>query len=648
MSYFDTDAKAMLEVYCLEATQLMEQLDTILHETQKRKGFTKEEVNSIFRIMHTIKSSSAMMGLTGISSAAHKLEDIFALLRSGKKSCENPGEALFQVLFAFSDHLAKELERMAEDTYIPAGLGSIEESINTCLLGSAAETKADTEPSGSVPLNSGEDGAVFRIYFQKECKMENVRAYMLINRLNQSGIECQCYPDHPEKSHQAADYIHENGFYLKVSSEEAAQAEPILRDGLFVASCEIVGKQVPAAPKPKAPVAQEYLKIRMDQLDNLQKLTGEMRILLSSLHMELAHNRISDIDENVGHQMDIIMEHLEQTVIDMRMVKLKTLIPKFRRIVREICRSEGKEAELTFSGGDMEADKNVVDFISEAVTHILRNSLDHGIGTPKERKNQGKPPKGSILLEAEISGGELTIRISDDGKGMDLARIRETARERGLFERPEEEYSDHEILELTMLPGFSTKEEVTEYSGRGVGLDVVKKKTEELGGHLRLSSHKGEGTTFRIRVPMTLASSDCVRFFIDEYQFALPGKQVEHFFSAAMMRGAGDNSAFVIYNNKKIPVLNLRKFYRLESSEISPDSVLIYIKNQDAEVCITADSVIGRGKVVQQPLSPLLGSAFRQKTGILNFSIMGDGNICFHLDIGNILNRFGKGCTNEV
>lgn len=346
------------------------------------------------------------------------------------------------------------------------------------------------------------------------------------------------------KSVEGSSYISENGVFIRFESEHKQEVLESLQKGLFVAECSILADSRP--PAPEEPAVQEkhkpeekgntaesreaeFFNVRSDRLDRLQNLSGELMLHMLTLDTELEKYGLDDIKEGTAHQISRLISEMERTVMEMRLVPVNKIVPRLRRILRDICRDQKKEADLIIHCEDLEADKSVVEYASEALIHIIRNAVDHGIETPQEREAAGKSRKGRVVFSAESTAGELRLSLSDDGTGIDEKRIRERARERGLFTRPEEEYDSQEIQELILCPGFTTNEQVTEYSGRGVGLDVVKTILEGVGGNLYIHSRPGEGTTFTIVVPLSLATMECIRFKVGNYRFSMPARHVFRF-----------------------------------------------------------------------------------------------------------------------
>ena len=363
-----------------------------------------------------------------------------------------------------------------------------------------------------------------------------------------------------------------------------------------------------------------------------------------TLDTELEKYGLDDIKEGTAHQISRLISEMERTVMEMRLVPVNKIVPRLRRILRDICRDQKKEADLIIHCEDLEADKSVVEYASEALIHIIRNAVDHGIETPQEREAAGKSRKGRVVFSAESTAGELRLSLSDDGTGIDEKRIRERARERGLFTRPEEEYDSQEIQELILCPGFTTNEQVTEYSGRGVGLDVVKTILEGVGGNLYIHSRPGEGTTFTIVVPLSLATMECIRFKVGNYRFSMPARHVFRFMDWEKSRDSRETingKDYILFEDRMIPFIDLRRFYHLDG-ETPENAIVVYMKGNEKEGCILVDSMYEQKRIVVKQLPPLFGLDFRKKTGISGCSIMGNGKICAALDTDILISRYER------
>ncbi|MDO4275374.1 MAG: ATP-binding protein [Eubacteriales bacterium] len=668
MGYFDEDAQEMLEIYLLETKQLARQFSEALLNAEDKGAFSQEDLHSVFRAMHTIKSSSAMMGLEKLSSMAHKLEDLFAYYREEFGKIENAESDLFDLLYMASDFIESELDEMVKADYCPGSTDEIEQLTHEYLnrisrsdqAGETEETELKAEgPSPVVPEAFAEkSGVIVRVLFESGCRMENIRAFMLLRQISAVCREVESYPDNLEKSQDSAKYIDENGVFIRFEADDKEKVLEMIRQGLFVTSCEVLSErknnkeeeqeekkeEKQARDSVSGNIDSEFLQVRMERLDQLQNLASELMISTLTLDAALEQNGLMEIREGVFHHINRLITDVEKTVMEMRMVPVSRMIPRLQRVLREVCRNQQKEVDFNTNCGDIEADKSVIEYLYEALIHIIRNAVDHGIESPVEREACGKPRRGTILFSAENTGGELRISVSDDGRGIDEESVRRRARERGLFCKPEEEYEHWEILELVLTPGFTTNEAVTEYSGRGVGLDVVKKVLEDAGGHLYMDSKSGEGSIFTITVPLSLATMECTRFQVGECRFSVPSRYVHQFLEYDEKQHdirEENNRLSILYDNSMIPLVDLRKFYELDG-ETPKSAILIYLKCLEKEGCILVDGMYTQKRIVVKPLPAVLGVNFRTNTGIGGFSVMGNGKVCAALDIESLFVRYER------
>lgn len=676
MGFFDSDAKDMLEIYLLETKQLISQLNEILLETEKNGVFTQEDINTIFRVMHTMKSSSAMMGLEELSSAAHKLEDLFSVFRDRGEEIQNPGAELFDLLFDACDLVEREREAMKEDSYAPEDGSNIIERADAYLRKVAQvpdeeneeEISEKSEKDAILEQFLQREGVTVKVLFEENCNMENIRAYMLLRQITPLCTQVTSYPDNLEKNQEAAGIVAQDGVYFQFESPDRDKVLEMLSRGLFVKDCEIlenIAAHVEDEPEQEnsedeehkadetaecqntPPVENkelEYLDVRTDRLDKLQNQVTELMMQMIILENQLTEKGLEEIKEGTAHQISRLTSEIERTVMETRMVRVSRMIPKLRRILRDICRSQGKEAELIVTCEDMEADKSVIEYVSEVLMHILRNAVDHGIEMPQERREAGKEEKGKIEFTASSTVGELVVCIKDDGCGLDPKKILAKAKAQGILKKPEQEYDIQEVWELILEPGFTTNEQVTEYSGRGVGLDVVKKVLEGAGGRLYVQSELGKGSTFKIVMPLNLATVECIRFRAGDYRFSLPARYVFGFLSYSDYRDEIQDingRDYILHENRMIPFINIRKFYG-DDGDIPETAIIIYVKSTEQEGCILAESMYEQKRIVIKQLPTMFGVDFRRKTAINGCSIMGNGKISASLDIETLITKYVK------
>lgn len=634
MGFFDEDTGGMLEVYQLETNQLLEQSDAILLSAEQEKGFSREGINGIFRVMHTIKSSSAMMGLTGLSSLAHRLEDLFVVFREDPSRLSGYEKETFDLIFEATDFIRDELKRMKSDGFEPKPAEQFWEKIEA-LVGRVREKKKIT----------------VCLRFDQDCRMENIRAYMAVRQIKELCTDMRTYPEAVETDSTTADYIHKNGFFISFRADDPETVLETLKSTLFVESCTAVDEMPDSLPVKEGsdtPVQSggDYINVRVERLDELQNLTGEL-IIAASSWMESAKETAED---GLNHQIDRLLKDLEELVISIRMVPFSNVIPQLGRIVRDICRKEKKEVEFRVQGQNVEVDKKIADGILDPLLHLIRNAVDHGIELPGEREKAGKPRTGQVVLTFENAGGEIVVSVNDDGRGIDLERIRQKGREKNLFVRPESEYTESEILEFCFLPGFSTREEATEFSGRGVGLDVVRQMVESFGGHLHLESSLGKGSKFIMHLPLTLTIIESIRFQAGDRFFAVPAHQVVQFISY-QPQGPGmvtqKGREYWIRDGRYIPVISLRKFYHIPGEARKGTEIMAYVKGSTRELCILADRVADQGSLVEKSLPSVFGKHFKKYTGISGCSLLGDGSICLQLDIEDMARITGGGKAHE-
>lgn len=634
MGFFDEDTGGMLEVYQLETNQLLEQSDAILLAAERDMEFSREGINGIFRVMHTIKSSSAMMGLTGLSSLAHRLEDLFVVFREDLTRLSGYEKETFDLIFEATDFIREELKRINSDSFEPRPVEQFWEKIES-LVKKVKDKKKIT----------------VRLKFDRDCRMENIRAYMALRQIKDLCSDIRTYPEGVETDSDTAEYIHDNGFYINFTSDNPGVVLETLKTALFVESCtemEEMPDSQPVKEESEAPVQNggDYINVRVERLDELQNLTGEL-IIAASSWLEAPKGLA---EEGKNHQINRLLKELEELVISIRMVPFSNVTPQLGRIVRDMCRKENKEVAFRVQGQSVEVDKKIADGILDPLLHLIRNAVDHGIELPTEREKEGKPRSGEVVLSFENAGGEIVVSVSDDGCGLDVERIREKGREKNLFTRPEEEYSDSEILEFCLLPGFSTREEANEFSGRGVGLDVVRQMVESFGGHLHLESRLGKGSRFIMHLPMTLTIIESIRFQAGDRFFAVPAHQVVQFITY-QPQGQGmetrDGREYWIRDGRYIPVISLRKFYHIPGTVKAGTEIMAYVKGSTREICIVADRVADQGSLVEKNLPSVFGRHFKKYTGISGCSLLGDGSICLQLDIEDMARITGGGKVHE-
>lgn len=689
----------MLEMYLYETNTLMEQLDELLIEAEKNSDFTTNDVNEIFRIMHTIKGSSAMMEYSTLMEIAHHIEDLFFYIReNGMDSLdESHKNDLFNLMFQSTDALRGEVEKIENDEPLSTNIDPIIANINSFLekissKGNNASGDSSAKPEASSAAPAADKDAIaainqelsgcpdskmpffIRIHFEEGSGMENLRAFMVVTALKERDLEFECYPPDVETNSDTADTIIDNGFFVALSSQEEVDAAvQCIKEQNSVQTYEIIENvharkvrptqkkteqaaeqsvhaPAPAEPAQKgspapaahnAPVKQSLISVSLSKLDSLVAIVGEIVITESMVTScpDLQNLKLDNFMKS-ARQLRKLTDDLQDIAMSLRMVPVSGTFQKMNRVVRDMRKKLNKDVKLTLVGENTEVDKTIVDSISDPIMHIVRNSVDHGIEeTAEERIAAGKKPQGEVVLAATHTGSEVIITISDDGRGMDTDKILAKAERNGILTKPASEYSKKEVLSLLMLPGFSTNEEVTEFSGRGVGMDVVKKNVESVGGTISMTSEFGQGSCTTLKIPLTMAITDGMEISVGKSLFTIPIANIRQSLKIRndeVILDAGGNE-IVKCLGEFYPIIRVHEFYNIETEKTNiEDGILIWVEAADKSFCLFVDELLGEQQVVVKPLPAFLNSFNIKNSGIGGCTLLGDGNISLILDIGNL------------
>lgn len=657
--FFDEDQQSMLEVFLYETNGLFEQLDTILMKLEQGNAWEEEDIHSIFRIMHTTKSSSSMMGLSQISQLMHNVEDLFAYLREDSQRIQHHEQEICALLDHVSNFMHHELDAMSSESFTPSDTQEYIEQSNVLLHRLQAcknnQQEDKTEIQEEKQPNEAQEsfeGVYIRLRYEPDSRLENVRAYMLTTQIKPLCSMLEYYPVVLENSQDAAIWIHDHGFYIHFASEDQKVVLSLLHRALFVEKCELLTKaeyeketfgksttrdSYSTEPINKNDVIASVIPVPVERLDQLQNLVGEIMISESVMKSKLESLQQKELLQVFEKQFHSIFLQLEKLTMSIRLVPISRIIPKLNRVIRDISQKEGKEITFIVTGEEIEIDKEIVDHLFDPLMHLLRNAVDHGIESIEERRQYHKPDHGSIQMQVENSNGEIIIRIIDDGRGLDIDTIRRIAAEKNLLQDGRT-YNDEDIFAMVMLPGFSTKKQANEFSGRGVGMDVVKTMVDRFKGNIVISSHPHQGTTFTLHLPLTLTIVESLLFRSGTTIFSIPANHVQRFLSKTENEAGKEETGYYLYENHYLPMIDLNSFYHLDAAAHTPSSeALIYVKGSSKEACIVADSIIGYQHIVDKPLPPMLGIEFKKNSGISGCSLLGNGGICLSLNVEYLL-----------
>lgn len=393
------------------------------------------------------------------------------------------------------------------------------------------------------------------------------------------------------------------------------------------------------AVKQKIAKEASYIRVDASKLDYLISLVGELVISDAAVRLMVQKKDLLGADD-VASTMGHLVEEIRDTALQLRMVQIGETFARFQRVVRDVSKDLGKQIELQITGGDTELDKTVVEKINDPLTHLVRNSLDHGIEMPDERVQSGKPEKGTVHLNAYHEAGRIVIQISDDGKGLDPERIFAKAVAKGLV-KADQILSEHEIFNLIFAPGLSTKEEASNLSGRGVGMDVVKSNIEALRGSVAVTSKLGQGTTVTIHLPLTLAIIDGFMVEAQQERYIIPLNMVEECVEMDSNEWQIDEvQHYVNLRGEVLPYLRLGSFFRTQGRSIAQQSAyvgkresLVIVRVGEAKAGFVVDELHGENQTVIKPL----GKLFENLKGIGGATVLGSGDVALILDVHGLI-----------
>lgn len=423
--------------------------------------------------------------------------------------------------------------------------------------------------------------------------------------------------------------------------EEKKPEKPPIAPGDFVIKSKEPGKQKKLAKdKPKGEKAS-FISVNVSKMDQLMELIGEL-VISESVVLQNSDLKVPGLNldnfNKAAAQLSKISTDLQNVIMSMRMVPLANTFQKMNRIVFDVSRKLGKDIEFVMVGEQTEVDKNIIEHISDPLMHIVRNSVDHGIESKEERRDAGKPEKGKVTLSAKTEAGKVWISVEDDGAGLDREKILAKARKQGLLDdnKPDSAYSDKEVYQFITLPGFSTNEVVTEYSGRGVGMDVVVQNIQAIGGALEIESKKGFGSIMSLKIPLTLAIIDGIVMEIGHSSFVMETGAIKEFVRVKedMMIHEPNGEEYIMIRGECFPVLRLGQWYGLhEYKESVEEGVMLILEVDDKKVCLLVDKLVGEQEIVVKPIP----SYIKKVKGLSGCTQLGDGSIALILDAPGLI-----------
>ncbi|MFA9465536.1 MAG: chemotaxis protein CheW [Velocimicrobium sp.] len=680
----------MLDMFIFETSQLIEQLEQSILNSEKESAFTAEAINEIFRIMHTIKGSAAMMMFQNITTLAHTMEDVFYFLREEKPQ-QVDCSTLSDFVLEGVDFIKVELEKIKNSDSLDGDASVLIDELTLFLSdlkqeNNVLEAKETVQKKEKTPqqyyISQDKSSATeyeycYRavIFFDEGCEMENIRAYTIIHNLSDITEEFYHFPEDIIDDDGSVESIQKEGFiiYLKANINYE-QMNQFFEQTIFLKSIELteidmdeyktdkkniqlIAKEnivikpvisneradkhiLKGMEKESHPSIQSIISVNVIKLDKLMDLVGEMVIAeaMVTQNPDLVDLELDNF-QKAAQQLNKITSELQDTVMSIRMVPLAPTFQKMHRIVRDMCKQLDKEVQLKIVGEETEVDKNIIEHISDPLMHLVRNSIDHGIEAAKERLEKGKGIQGTLTLEAKNSGSDVLIIVRDDGKGLDKEKILNKAKENSLLYKKPEDMSDKEIFNLILLPGFSTKDNVSEFSGRGVGMDVVMKNIETIGGMLSVDSIPNKGTTITLTIPLTLAIIDGMNVKIGNSCYTIPIISIKESLRPHKEDIITDpeGNEMIMIRGECYPILRLHEKYHVKTNITEfTEGIIIIVEQENRCVCIFADELLGQQQVVVKTL-PTYIQKMKKIQGLAGCTLLGDGSISLILDVAELI-----------
>ena len=648
-----------------------------------------DAVNDIFRNAHTLKGMSATMGFAKIAELTHEMEDVLDLVR---KSQLKLNEDIMDTLFKCLDSLEQMVDSVgngeAEDVVDVSDLVTKLSSISkgTPAPAAAAPTAATAASPAAANAAAGDAALALddidldvmkkakeagmnlfhiKVTLMETCVLKAARSVMVMNALDEVGDVIKSIPPaedlEQEKFERSFDVVVATSSDTEAVQNAVDTVSEIEDIAINALDPDKIGKEAapapaaaptpaaapaakPAAkkgtPKAAAPAKKQHqsqsVRVDIEKLDTLMNLMGELVINKVRLEQIGQTHRMSDLMETL-EQMDRVTGDLQNIVMKVRMVPVSAVFNRFPRMVRDVSKELGKDINLTIEGEETELDRTVIDEIGDPIMHLLRNSLDHGVESPDDREAKGKPRTGEVGLIARHEGNNVVIMITDDGAGIDADKIRRKAVEKGMISQDEaDRLDDAEAVRLIFLPGFSTAEQITDISGRGVGMDVVRSKIEALSGHVDVETHIDEGSVFKIKLPLTLAIIQAMLVQVQEEMYAIPLGSIDSTINIEPTDiQTVQNKEVIVLRGEIIPIIRMEEALQVPHTKDSDELFVVVVHAGEAKAGIVVDNLIGQQEIVIKTL----GNLFAGLKLFGGATVLGDGKVALILDVATMIQQ---------
>lgn len=676
------DASEFKDVFAAEAQEYLQALNKDLLRLESNPS-DRAALNDMFRAAHSLKGMSSTMGYQELADFTHQIESILDLLRVGELVAT---ESVVNVMFRAFDALQHLLEKTLLDQPLP-DLEDTKAKLRALVIKQdTVETETDQEELNGdqvridvelddydreVAQQASAEGYIpYKIFVTLRTKtlLKSVRVYTVFQALENLGTIVKCNPSAQDLENEQFDrdfvvilLTRADQNTIKNTVENISEIESVSVQPIETESSAAVKKLQPAAVTVSATTEEtsarqsvegkeqmdrvfqgysrgvysdRFIRVETDRLDSLINLVGELVISKTQV-MEIDSELLTDTARNALVQLDRVTTELQYAAMKLRMVPIKQVFDRFPRLVRDFAQAAGKNINLEIYGEDTELDRSLVNQIGDPLVHLIRNSIDHGIETTQQRQAAGKPTQATLRLSAFHEGGHVIIQVIDDGQGLELDRITKIGIERGLIPSDfEGVLTMEQAIELIFQPGFSTNEFVTDLSGRGVGMDVVKSIVEGLGGHVEVESSPGEGTCVTIKLPLTLAIIKALLITCGDQVYALPIQSVrENLLVTRSQIKTVSQQSVIVLRSEILPLVDLAESLGFEPPDHGDTLTVIVVESHGEKTGFIVDDIIGQQEIVIKSLSDFLGNI----RGISGATVLGNGEVALILDHNTLI-----------
>jgi len=632
------DLSQYAELFLAESREHLSACNQLLLEWERHPaGLTP--VSGLFRAVHTVKGMAATMGYARVTDLAHRMENLLDVQRRGSHPAT---DELLQLLFRARDALERAVELSVvgreRELDVAAIVADLEQAAARMAPARPGErpvpSPAPTEPEPEAA------GRLVQVTLRPEAPLKGGRAVLVLKRAQALGAVHAVTP--PVTAFEADEFDGRFSFRLDATAA-AEQIEAALKAAGDVAHVTVGGAEAGGpAPDPGATPGDagavgggpsRHIRVDLRRLDGLMDLIGELITVRGRLNQLAAERRDPAVDD-VAIQVSRLSSDLQAEILHARMTPVWQVFDRFPRLVRDVARELGKQVAFRVEGKEIELDRAILDELGDPLMHLLRNAVDHGIEPPAERRRRGKPPEGEVVLTAQRERASVTITVADDGRGVDRRKILERAQREGVVDAHADALTDEQLLRVLARPGFSTAEAVTSVSGRGVGIDVAMTRIRALGGTIEIRSELGKGTTFVLRLPVTLAIVRAIMASVGPERYALPLTYVaETVEFGAVTTTMVEGREAIVLRDHVVPLVHLRRLLGVTSDRAPARAPIIVLELGDRRAGVVVDGMLGQQEIVVKGFDAPQGTlpVFSGAT------IMGDGVPALILDAAGLV-----------